>query len=174
MTPGSQPKSFLILFNISKPINFGNLIRTANAFGSTPVCVGKKDFSRCGATAKTRLTKVHHFYALEEACHFVRAEGCHIFGVEIDQSSKPIATHPFEHSTAFMMGNEGEGLSRKQIRMCDELVFIPQFGTAVSLNVNVAAGIVLHHFATWAKFPQTHLSQHQFDADRLPSCSDST
>ena len=42
-----------------------------------------------------------------------------------------------------MMGNEGEGLSKKQIGMCDQLVYIPQYGSAVSLNVNVAAGIVL-------------------------------
>ena len=154
--------SYLILFNIAKPINFGNLIRTANAFGAEPICVGKKDFSRCGATGGTRLTKVHHFYTLHEACRFVRSKGCRILGVEIHAEAESIVAHPFRGSTAFMMGNEGEGLSEKQIRLCDQIVYIPQHGSAVSLNVNVAAGIVLHHFATWAQFEQTEMQSNKF------------
>ena len=159
--------SYLILFNISKPINFGNLIRTANAFGASPIAVGKKDFSRCGATAGTRKTKVHHFYTLEEAIRFVRSEGCRVYGVEISPESKSIDQQPFQGSTAFMMGNEGQGLSRKQVDICDELVYIPQFGNAVSLNVNVAAGIILHQFATWAQFPQSKLIDNKFARDDI-------
>lgn len=158
-------KSYLILFNISKPVNFGNLIRTANAFGAEPIAVGKKDYSRCGATAGTRLTKVHHFYTLPEAIAFTRSQGCTVFGVEISDQSKPIHEHPFAGSSAFMMGNEGEGLSHKQIAMCDQLVYIPQFGKAVSLNVNVAAGIILQHFATWAQFTPAKIVDHKFDVD---------
>ena len=155
-------QSYLILFNISKRINFGNLIRTANAFGAEPVCVGKKDFSRCGATGGTRLTKVHHFYELPDACRFVRSQGCSIVGVEINPDAKSIVQQPFDGSTAFMIGNEGQGLSAKQIEMCDSLVYIPQHGTAVSLNVNVAAGIVLHQFAAWAKFSETEIRDNKF------------
>ena len=156
-------RCFLILFNICKPINFGNLIRTANAFGATPIAVGKKDFSRCGANAGTRLTKVLHFYSLSEACEFVRAQDCSITGVEINPRSKSVVEHPFSGSTAFMMGNEGEGLTDKQLGICDQLVYIPQFGSAVSLNVNVAAGIVLHHFASWAGFPPARLTENKFE-----------
>ena len=158
--------SYLILFNISKPINFGNLLRTANAFGATPIAVGKKDYSRCGATAGTRLTKVYHFYNIHEACRFVRSQGCQILGVEISQNAKRISDHPFSGSTAFMMGNEGEGLSPKQITLCDDLVYIPQFGNAVSLNVNVAAGIILQHFATWANYQETPVVDHKFQSDK--------
>ena len=148
-------------------MNFGNLIRTANAFGAQPVCVGKKDYSRCGATGGTRLTKVHHFYSLHEACRFVRSKGCNIVGVEINAAARSIVEQPFAGSTAFMMGNEGEGLSPKQIRMCDKLVYIPQHGTAVSLNVNVAAGIVLHRFAAWAQFEQTQMCDSKFVHESL-------
>ena len=158
-------RCFLILFNLSKPINFGNLIRTANAFGVTPIAVGKKDFSRCGATAKTRRTKVLHFYTLEEAIDFVRSQGCSLVGVEINPDSKSITKQPFTGSTAFLMGNEGEGLIPKQIAMCDALVYIPQYGDAISLNVNVAAGIVLQQFADWAGFPETHRQGSKYAVD---------
>jgi len=53
--------------------------------------------------------------------------------------------------TAFMLGNEGQGLSTKQMSLCDRFVYIPQHGCGTaSLNVAVACSIVLHHFALWA------------------------
>lgn len=52
---------------------------------------------------------------------------------------------------AFMLGNEGQGLSPKQMALCDRFVYIPQYGVGTaSLNVAVAASIVLHHFSVWA------------------------
>lgn len=53
--------------------------------------------------------------------------------------------------TAFMLGNEGQGLSPRQMALCDSFVYIPQYGAGTaSLNVAVACSIVLHHFALWA------------------------
>ncbi len=50
-----------------------------------------------------------------------------------------------------MLGNEGQGLSERQMSLCDSFVYIPQHGQGTaSLNVAVACSIVLHHFATWA------------------------
>eukprot|EP01068_Selenidium_serpulae_P006665 Selendium_serpulae@DN4471_c0_g1_i1.p2 len=49
------------------------------------------------------------------------------------------------------MGSEGQGLSKAQIAICDEFVYVPQYSTATaSLNVSIATAIVLHHFAEWA------------------------
>ncbi len=54
-----------------------------------------------------------------------------------------------------MLGNEGSGLSPKQMALCDEFVYIPQYGVGTaSLNVAVACSIVLHHFACWAGYPE--------------------
>ena len=46
-------------------------------------------------------------------------------------------------------------MNEKQLAMCDHFVYIPQYsqGTA-SLNVNVAASIVMHHFSTWAGYEE--------------------
>ena len=155
-------ESFLILFNIAKGSNFGFLIRTANAFGAEVIVVGRKHFSRRGANAKTRYTRLHRFYTLEEAVDFARSWGCEIYGVEISPEADSVCRHPFTGSTAFMVGNEGEGLLPKQMALCDRLVYVPQHGTAVSLNVNVAGAIVLHHFAQWAGLPEMPRQGHQF------------
>ena len=54
-----------------------------------------------------------------------------------------------------MLGNEGSGMSEKQISLCDDFVYIEQYGTGTaSLNVTVAASIVMHHFAVWANYKE--------------------
>ena len=54
-----------------------------------------------------------------------------------------------------MLGNEGQGLSHRQCSACDSFVYIPQYGAGTaSLNVVVAASIVLHRYATWAGYEE--------------------
>lgn len=70
-----------------------------------------------------------------------------IIGVEIDNTSLNLEDEPFTSSTAFMMGNEGQGMTSKQMSVCDGFVRISQYGGGTaSLNVSVAAGVVLHRF----------------------------
>lgn len=149
-----QFQSYLILNNIAKDANFGFLIRTANAFGAIPIIVGRRRYSRGGACAGTSRTPVHSFHSLDQAIDFVKCEGCKVCGIEILDDAKSINDNPFSTATAFIVGNEGEGLSERQKSVCDFFVYIPQFGSAVSLNINLATGIVLHHFATWAGYAE--------------------
>jgi len=75
-----------------------------------------------------------------------------IIGVEIDNSSKNLEEEPFTSSVAFMMGNEGSGMSSKQTAACDGFIRISQYGGGTaSLNVSVAAGLVLHRFFHWSR-----------------------
>ncbi len=75
-----------------------------------------------------------------------------IIGVEIDPSSVNLENEPFTTSTAFMMGNEGQGMTSKQMSVCDGFVRISQYGGGTaSLNVSVAAGLVLHRFFHWSR-----------------------
>jgi len=53
----------------------------------------------------------------------------------------------FRTSTAFMMGNEGQGMTSKQMAICDGFVRIEQYGGGTaSLNVSVSVGVVLQRF----------------------------
>ena len=162
--------AYLVLFNISKKSNLGNLIRTANAFSVREVIfVGKRAFREFGAFGTSAATTKRHFYTLDEACEFLREQGCSICGVEITDEAAPVQSQPFAGSTAFMVGNEGIGLNEKQRAACDRFVFIPQYGTGASLNVNVATGIVLHHFAVWAGFEQSQFRDGKFSPFPLPA-----
>ena len=85
-------------------------------------------------------------------CNRQQRRPIRVVGVEIDPSSQDVEGEPFEGDTAFMMGNEGQGMNEKQMSLCDGFVKIAQYGGGTaSLNVYVAASIVLHRFHHWAR-----------------------
>jgi len=95
--------------------------------------------------------------------------GCRIVGIEIDDSAVAVHTNPFTGPTAFMVGNEGQGLNEKQMKLCDCFVYIPQYGPGTaSLNVAVATSIVLHHYALWAKYAERSRHGHKYDVGERP------
>ena len=64
---------------------------------------------------------------------------------------------------------QGTGLSEKQASLCDAFVYIPQYGAGTaSLNVTVAASIVLQHFAVWAGYPERPRQGAKFEVGVRP------
>lgn len=72
----------------------------------------------------------------------MRAEDFTIYGIEIDKGAADVTTHPFSGNcsktnmfltysgnSAFILGNEGDGLSAPESEFCDKLIYIPQCGT---------------------------------------------
>jgi tRNA G18 (ribose-2'-O)-methylase SpoU len=158
-------KLYLIITNISKPTNIKCLLRLACAFGCSAIFVAgqrKFNFDPDAPTsdipnnlkAALKVMKVFQFDKLPECVEYVHSLGIQVVGVEIDESSVDIehAEECFKggSSTAFMMGNEGQGMNSKQMSLCDRFVKISQYGGGTaSLNVSVAAGIVLHRYHQW-------------------------
>lgn len=148
---------YLIQFNVSKKHNIGTLARCATAFGVRAIClVGSRQYNTFGSHGADSYVEFVHFATLEECCADLRGRrGCSIIGVEITADAAPVTAHPFRGPTALMLGNEGQGLNERQLKLCDSFVYIPQFGPGTaSLNVACAASIVLHHFATWAGYSE--------------------
>lgn len=157
-TTSSRPPCFVIVYNVAKRHNVGNLLRSCTAFGVKAVClVGSREYNGFGAHGAAEHVALRHYATLEECVEHLRTqEGARIVGVEIDPDATPVHTHAaFQGPTAFMLGNEGDGLNARQRRLCDQLVYIAQHGPGTaSLNVTVAASIVLHQFAVWARYPE--------------------
>ena len=64
---------------------------------------------------------------------------------------------------------QGTGLSEHQLKLCDSFVYIPQHGQGTaSLNVTVAASIVLHHFALWAGYQECSRHGAKYDVAPAP------
>jgi tRNA G18 (ribose-2'-O)-methylase SpoU len=160
----SEAKCYLIITNISKKPNVKSLLLLAAAFGCETVFVAgqkKFDFSVEGRDLPHQLKNmvrngqmdIVKFDRLDECiAHIKSIVGAKVLGVEIDERAKDVEGEPFEGDTAIMMGNEGQGMNKKQMSLCDGFVKIAQYGGGTaSLNVYVAASIVLHRFHHWAR-----------------------
>ncbi|KAF5941684.1 hypothetical protein HYC85_019326 [Camellia sinensis] len=149
-------ESYVVVHNIAKRHNVGTLARSATAFGvSEVILVGRRDFNAFGSHGSTSHLRFRHFHSLSDARLFLKERDCDICGVEITDDAVAVNQHPFKKSTAFLLGNEGTGLSAKECEICDFFVYIPQYGCGTaSLNVTIAASIVLHHFGVWAGFSE--------------------
>lgn len=163
-------ESYVVVHNIAKRHNVGTLARSATAFGvSELILVGRRDFNAFGNHGSASHVRFRHFHSLNEACIFLKEKDCDICGVEIADGALPVSQHPFKRSTAFLLGNEGTGLSAKECEICDFFVYIPQYGCGTaSLNVTVAASIVLHHFGDWAGFSERTRDGNKFVVAERP------
>ncbi len=139
----------IVLDNIRSLSNVGAFFRTADAFRIGELWL-------CGITAcpphreihKTALgadetVKWRYFESTEAACQALRAEGYKIFAVEQVENSIPLQDFKFELKTAYILGNEVEGVSEEALPYCESAIELPQEGTKHSLNVSVCAGIVM-------------------------------
>ena len=139
--------------------NVGSVFRTADAFALEKILL-------CGITAqpphreilKTALGSTDsvdwaYFATSVEAVQALKTAGYKVLAVE--QTTKKIWLQDFlaekDASYAFVLGNEVEGVDNETLAICDGVIEIPQFGTKHSLNVAVAAGIVVWEFVRKAK-----------------------
>ena len=150
----------IVLDNIRSLSNVGAFFRTADAF-----CISA--LYLCGITAcpphreihKTALgadetVKWRYFETTEAACQQLKAEGYKIFAVEQIEGSVSLQDFKFESHTAYIFGNEVEGVVEEALLYCDGAMELPQVGTKHSLNVSVCAGIVM-----WEAFKNLRIAQ---------------
>lgn len=148
----------IVLDNVRSLSNVGAFFRTADAFR-----IG--ELFLCGITAcpphreihKTALgadetVKWRYFDTTEAACQTLKAEGYKIFAIEQVEGSVSLEDFRFEPQTAYILGNEVEGVSEEALPYCDSAIELPQAGTKHSINVSVCAGIIM-----WELFEQLYL-----------------
>ena len=143
-----QQPLMVILDGIEDPQNVGAILRTAGAAGVHGVVRQARHAARLdGAVAKASAGAVNHVQiatVINIARTIEELKEQNIWTIGLDGT----ATETYDEvdytlPTAFVMGAEGDGLRRLVRETCDRLVRIPMLGAVESLNVSVAAGIVL-------------------------------
>jgi RNA methyltransferase, TrmH family len=137
----------VLLDAVQDPGNFGTIVRSADAFGAALVCAlpGTVDpwnpkAVRAAAGASLRVPVVEA--AADTALPFLRSAGFRVLGAAAD--GQPVETLQPAARTALVLGNEGAGLGEATRHLIDGTVAVPIRGAAESLNVGVAAGILLY------------------------------
>ena len=154
------PKFYLIISNISKKNNIRSLLLTAATFQCDTVFLAGQPSYNISTDVPKQLSsnkmKIVHYPNLLDCINHIHTNypSIKIIGVEITDKSRNVDENVFQlgKDVVFMMGNEGSGMSKSQMKYCDEFVKIRQFGNGTaSLNVNVATGVVLHTFDAWRR-----------------------
>ncbi|MGX7133281.1 MULTISPECIES: TrmH family RNA methyltransferase [Enterococcus] len=144
--------AWLLLDNVQDPGNVGTMIRTADAAGFSGVILGK-------GTADIYSTKVlrsmqgSNFHLpilqaeLSESIQQFQKQGGKVFGTELNKDAVDYRKAVPTKNCALILGNEGQGVAAEFLQMTDQNLYIPIYGQAESLNVGVAAGILMYRFA---------------------------
>ncbi|MGT2666833.1 TrmH family RNA methyltransferase [Streptococcus rifensis] len=142
---------FLVLEDVQDPGNVGTMIRTADAVGFDAVIVSEKTADIYNLKTLRSMQGSHFhlpIYRVDTAEALTRLKACQIplVATTLSEHSIDYREVPKTESLALIMGNEGQGISEVVAQEADILVHIAMPGRAESLNVAVAAGILLFHF----------------------------
>lgn len=141
----------IVLDNVRSMENVGSFFRTADAFRIESIYL-------CGITACPPHREIHktalgadesvdwrYFETTTEACMHLKSKGYRIFAVEQVENSIRLSDFITPEKSAYVFGNEVDGVDDEVLEYCEQAIEIPQEGTKHSLNVSVSGGIVMHH-----------------------------
>ena len=158
LVEGAAPAASLlvVLDAIEDPHNVGAILRTVDAAGAHGVVrQTRRAASLDGIAAKASAGAMSHVRVATEvniarAVEELKALGVWTIGLA-GKASESYDAVDFTLPTAIVLGAEGTGLRRLVQERCDRLVSIPMYGVVDSLNVSVAAGVVLFEAARQRK-----------------------
>jgi 23S rRNA (guanosine2251-2'-O)-methyltransferase len=139
----------LVLDQVEDPRNLGACLRTADAAGVDAVVVPRSRSAKLSGAALKAATGAAETVPLivvpnlARALRWLRDAGVRLVGAD-ERGERPHFDAELAAPVAIVLGAEGAGLRRLTREACDELVRIPMRGTVTSLNVSVAAGILLY------------------------------
>lgn len=129
--------------NWQHDLNIGTIVRTANAFNVAAVhVIGKRHWNRRGAMVTDRYLEIIHHPTVAD---FVAAMGDrHIIAIDNQPGAVQLSETVLPEHAVLVFGGEGPGLSPEMIAASEQMVMIEQFGSTRSVNVGVAAGIIMY------------------------------
>jgi 23S rRNA (guanosine2251-2'-O)-methyltransferase len=139
----------LALDEISDVRNFGAIVRTAECAGVHAIVIPEKGSARIGSDAvktsagalfKVPICRVSH---MKKALQYMQQSGILVCGATEKATENYYQTN-FTGPVCVVMGSEDIGMSPEVLRTCDVLLRIPILGTIQSLNVSVAASVLLY------------------------------
>ena len=141
---------YMLLENLQDPGNLGTIIRTAEAAGVDGVVLGENCVdmfnpkvirSTMGAIYRVPFVYVE---SLRAAMDEMKEAGIAIYAATLSRTAKEYDFYDYRKPTAFVIGNEGNGLMEDTVAKASADIFIPMEGHGESLNASMAAGILMY------------------------------
>ncbi len=143
-----QTPFLLILDKVTDVRNLGSIARTAECAGVHAIILPSRGSAlinsdaiktSAGALNKLDVCRVPN---LKETIVFLKDSGIKVVAAS-EKAEKAVYETEFKKPVAVIMGSEEKGVSEAYLELCDDVVSIPMLGETQSLNVSVAAGIIL-------------------------------
>ena len=128
---------------ISKPMNLGNLIRSAHAFGASFFFTIAPVFAASEVRLSDTSDAAKHLplYNYDSVAELALPRGCALIGVELSDDAVELPSFHHPSAAAYLFGPERGELSPEAQARCERLIKIP---TKFSLNVGIAGAIVMY------------------------------
>lgn len=139
----------IALDGVSDVRNFGAIVRTADCLGAHALIIPEKGSARITADAiKTSAGALHSFPICREksivrSIEYLKESGLKVI-CATEKSGVEVTLAPLKGPSVLILGSEEKGISRELISLSDHQVRIPMTGSIASLNVSVAAGILIY------------------------------
>lgn len=152
----TEPRLVAVLVDANDPGNAGTVLRTADAAGAkTVIFAGDSVDVYNGKVVRASAGSIFHLdvvtdVSADDAITAARAAGCTVLaaaGTGADDLDDLISGHALDKPTAWLFGNEANGLSGEVLAAADRTVRVPIYGEAESLNVAAAAAVCLYSSA---------------------------
>ncbi len=139
----------VVLENIQDPGNLGTIIRTGEGAGVTGVIMSRQTVDlfnpKTIRATMGSVFRVPFLYtdSLKEVIGQLRGRGIHVYAAHLE-GKRYYESFSFREGTAFLIGNEGNGLCRETAELAEEYLKIPMEGRVESLNAAVAASLLMY------------------------------
>lgn len=142
-----QPDLTVVMENVHKPHNFSAVVRTCDAVGVFEAHAVTPDGTLSVADAVAQGTKrwmrVRTHASVYEAFDHLHARDFQILAAHPDERAVDFREVDYTRPTAILLGQEKDGVSSEAAARADRWIVIPMMGMVASLNVSVAAALVL-------------------------------
>jgi 23S rRNA (guanosine2251-2'-O)-methyltransferase len=148
MDAAAGAELMLVLDGVEDPHNLGAVIRTAHAAGAGAIVIPERraasvtDVVAKAAAGALEYLPIVRVTNINRALEELKEKGYWIYGLD-ERGTETYDGIEYASPTVIVLGGEGKGLHEQVRKHCDELVRIPMSGKISSLNVSVAAGVVL-------------------------------
>lgn len=141
--------TLVALDQVEDPQNVGGIVRSAEFLGAQALLVHRAHRAPLSAAASKASAGSLEFFPVVEVGNLaqtlqsLKKEGFWIVGTALDETATDYRKLQPPAPRVLVLGSEGRGMRRLTRERCDEVVYVPRRGTVESLNVNVAAALLL-------------------------------
>lgn len=143
-----QPDLTVLMENVHKPHNFSAVVRTCDAVGvlnaHAVIPPGSNRANPAVAQSAEKWVRIHTYGNVADGIAAVRNSGHKIIAAHLSPRAVDFRAYDYTQPTALLLGQELDGVTEEALAQVDAEVVIPMVGLVASLNVSVAAAVILY------------------------------